>query len=74
MSDATEYLYEPGCEHIATVTTPTWPVVHRSPVAVGDEAIVLPPILVTECVTCGERIADPSLPRFAIDLSATEGA
>lgn len=49
----------PECEHIATVTTPTWPVVHRSPVAVGDGVLVLPPILVTECVTCNARV-DPT--------------
>lgn len=60
-------LRDATCEHIATVTTPAWPIVHRSPVHVGDDVHVLPPVLVTECVTCGVRV-DLDAPRFTADL------
>lgn len=45
-----------GCEHIATITRPMWPVVHSAPVSVGDEVLVATPVLVTQCVTCNARV------------------
>lgn len=53
---------DPACEHIATVTTQSWPVVHTSPVNVLDDVLVLPPIDVTECVTCGAVVPTPTAP------------
>lgn len=69
VADAVQALLDSplGCEHVATVTTPRWPVIHRSPVSVGDHVHVLPPALVTECVTCGKRV-DLDAPRFTVDL------
>lgn len=59
------------CPHDATVTAPTWPVVHSSKVAVGDPIVVLPPHMVTECVTCRDRV-DLDAPAFTVTLIETE--
>ena len=45
-----------GCEHIATVTAPMWPITYTALAGGDEEALATTPVLVTQCVTCNAHV------------------